>query len=190
MRDRKYFIGFSNNWSGPYSINELKTFPLTKSNKVWTSGYDDWVRLESVAELRDIVDLIPPPLKFSDEQKRRDEGKIESVVRGLDDVGSKYEWYSLLFQLIAVAFLAISVAVGGLCLYFAFGSWGYWGYFYVSLTCFILSVIAMFISSKGNRKYVIIRRLMSDVVMIGSAKSEDVERKLGGFNVGDFWGKF
>ncbi|NTV25671.1 MAG: DUF4339 domain-containing protein [Chlorobiaceae bacterium] len=117
MYNKKYFLGFSDHWVGPYTINELRDLPLAKTNKIWTEGLKEWADIESVDELRGLINLIPPALTSYDEKQRREDYKIDYVVRGLEDVGERYLNYSYVFQFLSAVLLIVSVLAGWYCIF-------------------------------------------------------------------------
>lgn len=59
---KQYYYSENNDQKGPFTLEELKEKRLKKSTLVWTDGLMDWVRAETIKELKDIVLSEPPPL--------------------------------------------------------------------------------------------------------------------------------
>lgn len=181
MYDKKYFLGFSDHWVGPYTINELRSLPLSKTNKIWTVGLEEWSDIENVEELRGLIKLIPPPLTSYDEKQRREDYKIDYVVRGLEDVGGKYERLSLLFQVFAAIFMIIALVAAGVYLIYFVKDLTGTVFLAVSIVCLIMSLMAMRFSKKGQMRYEKYMLLAEDVVMINGVASDEVSKKINDF---------
>lgn len=174
MYNKKYFLGFSDHWVGPYTINELRDLPLAKTNKIWTEGLKEWADIESVDELRGLINLIPPPLTSYDEKQRREDYKIDSVVRDLDDVCGRYEKYTYLFQYFSVALLIVSIVAGGFCIFAGVTGSQFWTCVGISFVALVLSFVLMFFSVKNGQKYADTKRRVGRVVMVGSENHNEV----------------
>ncbi|MBR5030207.1 MAG: CD225/dispanin family protein [Muribaculaceae bacterium] len=53
---RQYWINFQGKQQGPLSIENLKLMGVDDSAYVWHSGLDDWVKITSVPELREMLE--------------------------------------------------------------------------------------------------------------------------------------
>lgn len=53
---RQYWINFRGKQEGPLSIEKLELMGVDETAYVWHSGLDDWVKITSVPELRDMLD--------------------------------------------------------------------------------------------------------------------------------------
>jgi hypothetical protein len=58
----KYFIIIDEERKGPYSIEELKHFDLSKDTLVWRNDFDDWIEAYKVEELKELISQTPPPI--------------------------------------------------------------------------------------------------------------------------------
>ena len=58
----KYFYTDGKEKYGPYSIEELRSQPISRTTKVWCYGMDQWTELFQVAELSNVLNSIPPEL--------------------------------------------------------------------------------------------------------------------------------
>ena len=59
---RKYFYTDGVDKFGPFSKDELKSQEISRSNKVWYFGLEQWIELNKISELNDIFVAIPPEL--------------------------------------------------------------------------------------------------------------------------------
>lgn len=59
---KKYFYADGEDQKGPYTIEELKEFKLTKTTLVWCEGMPDWCEAHLIPELSEILVVIPPPI--------------------------------------------------------------------------------------------------------------------------------
>lgn len=57
-----YFIIESGERKGPFDIENLKKQSLSRNTLIWKQGFPEWLKLENVSELAEIVDLIPPDI--------------------------------------------------------------------------------------------------------------------------------
>lgn len=62
---KKYFYTDGTNKYGPYTLEELKGFRITKQTKVWFSELNDWTPAGDVSELQSIFDYTPPIINNS-----------------------------------------------------------------------------------------------------------------------------
>ena len=58
----KYFYTDGKEKYGPYSIEELRIQPISRTTKVWCYGMDKWTELSQVAELSNVLNSIPPEI--------------------------------------------------------------------------------------------------------------------------------
>jgi hypothetical protein len=59
----KYFYTDGIDKFGPFSKEELKSQKINRTTKVWYFGLNEWVQLDKVESLNDILIAIPPELK-------------------------------------------------------------------------------------------------------------------------------
>ncbi len=57
----KYFIYINQKTEGPFRVDELIAKRLKADTPVWNEGLKDWGRASSVRELKDAIDVEPPP---------------------------------------------------------------------------------------------------------------------------------
>ncbi len=57
-----YFVHINDVQSGPFNKEELKELGITKETMVWYEGIEFWVCAGEIAELTDVLKVIPPPL--------------------------------------------------------------------------------------------------------------------------------
>ncbi|MBO4598463.1 MAG: DUF4339 domain-containing protein [Bacteroidaceae bacterium] len=78
----EYYLLVRNEKRGPFSIDELKEQPLTRTSLVWCKGMSDWEKLEDVEELKSIKENIPPTIPIMDLRKNKAPRNwlVESVV--------------------------------------------------------------------------------------------------------------
>jgi len=58
----KYFIALDGQRRGPFALEQLRDQPIDPATPVWHPGLEDWVRAEEVAELKQLLADLPPPL--------------------------------------------------------------------------------------------------------------------------------
>jgi len=58
----KYFYTDGKEKYGPYSKEELRNQPISRTTKVWCYGMDKWLELSQVPELSNVLNSIPPEL--------------------------------------------------------------------------------------------------------------------------------
>src|SRR5688572_2267193 len=56
-----WFIRHNNQSIGPYTIDELKNLAVTKDDYIWKEGFNDWIQVKSVQELKDHFNTQSPP---------------------------------------------------------------------------------------------------------------------------------
>lgn len=59
---KKYYYSDGENQFGPYSVEELKKFNLTKETLIWFEGLENWITSNEVEELKVLFKIMPPPL--------------------------------------------------------------------------------------------------------------------------------
>ncbi len=62
----KYFYTNGIDKFGPFSKEELKSQKITRTTKVWHLGLSEWMQLDKVESLNDILIAIPPEIKRKD----------------------------------------------------------------------------------------------------------------------------
>jgi uncharacterized membrane protein YhaH (DUF805 family) len=65
---RRFFYSNGKEKEGPFFKEELQQKDIQPSTLIWFEGLDDWTKAEYVLEIKEILELSPPPIK-SDEQK-------------------------------------------------------------------------------------------------------------------------
>lgn len=65
---RKYFYYDGKEKFGPFTLDELKEQNLSRDNKVWFYGLNNWKPLSDIEELNSLTNSIPPPLKISESE--------------------------------------------------------------------------------------------------------------------------
>jgi len=58
---KKYYLLKKGQQVGPFSIDELKSKNIKKTNLVWAEGMADWLKASEVAELNTLFVVMPPP---------------------------------------------------------------------------------------------------------------------------------
>ncbi|MGA9637038.1 DUF4339 domain-containing protein [Flavobacterium sp.] len=61
-----YYIHNGIESSGPFTIEELKQKQISASTPVWCQGMADWQTVAEVEELKNLIAVVPPPIKQSD----------------------------------------------------------------------------------------------------------------------------
>lgn len=56
----KYWVIFNNKQEGPFTLEELRHYPLTMNTPVWHQGLPQWVQAQEVAELRSLIEQKNP----------------------------------------------------------------------------------------------------------------------------------
>lgn len=59
----KYYLHNGIKEEGPFNIEELRKKNLNKDTEVWYEGLSDWTTVGEVKELRELFNVIPPPIK-------------------------------------------------------------------------------------------------------------------------------
>ncbi len=57
---------------GPLTFEELKEANINEDTLIWFDGLADWERAGGIEELREIFELIPPPLDFEEKNSSTD----------------------------------------------------------------------------------------------------------------------
>ncbi|MDE6267437.1 MAG: CD225/dispanin family protein [Muribaculaceae bacterium] len=57
----KYWVIFNNKQEGPFSLEELRQYPLTLQTPVWHQGLTQWVTAQEVDELRSLIEQKSAP---------------------------------------------------------------------------------------------------------------------------------
>lgn len=66
---KKYFYTDGTNKFGPYTLDELKGFRITKQTKVWFEELSDWTPAGEISELNDLFDSTPPIINNTNQNK-------------------------------------------------------------------------------------------------------------------------
>lgn len=69
---RKFYLHDGAAQKGPFSIDELKEFKITKDTYVWADGMQDWKKASEVDELKGIMEVMPPPFGAEQNAKPRE----------------------------------------------------------------------------------------------------------------------
>ena len=56
----KFWVIFNNKQEGPFTLEELRQYPLTMTTPVWHQGLPQWVQAQEVAELRSLIEQKNP----------------------------------------------------------------------------------------------------------------------------------
>lgn len=59
---RKYFYANGQEKHGPFSFEELKHNDIKSDTLIWYEGLTNWEPANKVEEMREIIELVPPPL--------------------------------------------------------------------------------------------------------------------------------
>lgn len=80
--EQKYYLHNGSEQTGPFSVEELKEKNITAKTHVWYEGIKEWVKAESVPELKEILSMngantpppfapeTPPPMAAPKEEKQ------------------------------------------------------------------------------------------------------------------------
>ena len=63
---KKYFYASGKDNIGPLSFNELLDEKINQETLIWFDGLNDWTPAKNIEKLREILELCPPPVQFSD----------------------------------------------------------------------------------------------------------------------------
>jgi hypothetical protein len=58
--ERYYFLVQNGQQSGPFTLEQLKTMPLTRETKIWYQGLDGWKMIGELPELTELQAMMPP----------------------------------------------------------------------------------------------------------------------------------
>jgi hypothetical protein len=65
---KKYFYSNGEGKEGPLTLEELKQKDINPKTLIWFEGLDDWKEAETIEELREIFELLPPPIINENEE--------------------------------------------------------------------------------------------------------------------------
>ena len=65
---KMYFYSNGKDKEGPLTIDELKRIGINPKTLIWCEGLDDWKEAESLSELREILELTPPPILIENDK--------------------------------------------------------------------------------------------------------------------------
>jgi hypothetical protein len=60
--EKNYFIVQQGEQKGPFTLEQLKTMPLTRETKIWYQGLDGWKMIAEIPELSELEAMLPPPV--------------------------------------------------------------------------------------------------------------------------------
>lgn len=66
---------------GPFSFEELKDKEIEEDTLMWHKGLEDWIPAKKIEELKDILELKPPPIP-SFENKRDEKRELPKLKKG------------------------------------------------------------------------------------------------------------
>ena len=69
---KKFFYVRNEEKIGPVTFDELKEANINEDTLIWFEGLAEWTRAGDLAELREIFELIPPPLEFEGQDLKSD----------------------------------------------------------------------------------------------------------------------
>ncbi len=75
----KYFIVIDGSQKGPFSIEELKEKNIRKNTLVWADEFPDWVEAALVEELKEVINIQPPPIPKDKNTPKKGEPEIKKV---------------------------------------------------------------------------------------------------------------
>jgi len=113
---KKYYLHNGTENIGPFDTYELKTKAITKNTEVWCEGMEDWKKAGEVEELRNVLTVVPPPIKsFSTpppiQKTPTKSPPIQESTREIIPETTKTSWGKIIAKSIVVTFLII-VAIG------------------------------------------------------------------------------
>lgn len=106
---KKFHIAIDGKQIGPLSIDDLKTYNLSPSTKIWYEGLESWVNISDVEELKSLVNSSPPPLPPFLNQANRSE-VIKPTYEAVEEA-EKYIYGIKVNHFIAVCILLFSAIV-------------------------------------------------------------------------------
>jgi uncharacterized membrane protein YhaH (DUF805 family) len=59
-----YFYSNGHGKEGPVLLDELKQKDINPKTLIWHEGLDEWKEAETIDELRDVFELLPPPIEI------------------------------------------------------------------------------------------------------------------------------
>ena len=62
---KKYFYTNDDEKHGPFTFDELKNEEINSSTLIWFEGLDNWTNAKYILELKEILELSPPPLSIT-----------------------------------------------------------------------------------------------------------------------------
>ena len=63
---KKYYYSNGKERRGPFNFEELKHEDINKNSLVWFEGLADWTSADEIPELKEIFELIPPPIDMTE----------------------------------------------------------------------------------------------------------------------------
>ena len=81
---KTYYIHNGTENSGPFVLEELKAKKITKTTLVWSEGMDEWKYAGNLDELKNILAVVPPPLKNIPPFQKEEEIIVSQTILGLD----------------------------------------------------------------------------------------------------------
>lgn len=58
---KKFYIHVDSKQLGPFDIEELKSYALTKDTPIWYEGLSEWTTMENIEELKELITIVSPP---------------------------------------------------------------------------------------------------------------------------------
>jgi len=84
-----YYFAEDNQQFGPFSLEELKKEKIKKSTLIWTEGMSNWLRADTIDELKDILIPEPPPLPIIESNQIINNSKSNKISK--INESSKYD---------------------------------------------------------------------------------------------------
>ncbi len=78
--EKYYFIVQNNQQQGPFTLEQLKTMPLTRDTRVWYQGMENWKPISDVPELSELVSSLPPMVGNSNWQQTTNPNMVDNGV--------------------------------------------------------------------------------------------------------------
>ena len=94
MAQNKYFIARGNERLGSFDHNELAAQLIDGDTPVWCEGMSQWLKAREVADLRDLLATLPPPLRLTSRSQATPQrqmsplGRIKSIIVGFFSLAS------------------------------------------------------------------------------------------------------
>ena len=76
---KKFFYSDGQSKHGPFNTAELKTKNISPETLIWYEGLDDWKLAKDIEEMIPILELIPPPLPISNDDKLRVKDEFDKI---------------------------------------------------------------------------------------------------------------